>query len=337
MKAAVFQGVNKLLTVEDISSPDPAGPHDVVVKVGRCGICGTDLHISEDPIFGVPEGAVLGHEYSGEVMAVGAAVKTVKPGDRVAVNPLASCGHCWACRAGDFAICPEMIIGGGGYGQYSLVREHQCVRLPENVSIEDGALVEPLAVGLRAVNLAQLSKGAKVLVVGAGPIGLAVAFWAKRMGAGEIAMTASTDRRKDLALEMGATTFVTAGDNCVEDVNKALGAAPEIVFECVGKSGLIQRCIEHVAPRGTVLVAGLCTHPDTFSPFQFVTKECRLQSSIFYTLQDFHRTLNVLESGDTCAHNMITDTVSIDDTPEAFEALKQRTTQCKVLIEPWSS
>lgn len=337
MKAVVFQGVNKALTVEEIPAPEPAGPHDVVVRVGRCGICGTDLHISEDPIFGVPEGTVLGHEYSGEVVGIGKEVKSVKVGDLVSVNPLTSCGECAACQVGDLAMCASMVVGGGGYGQYSLVREHQCVRMPEGVSIEDGALVEPLAVGLRAVYQAQMPAGARVLVVGAGPIGLAVIFWARRHGAGKIAVTASSNRREEMAMAMGASMFVPPGENPVEDVNKALGGPPEIVFECVGKTGLIQRCIEHVAPRGTIVVAGLCTHPDTFNPFLFIVKECRLQPTILYTTRDFQTTLDVLESGDTSPHSMITDTISIAETPDAFEALKQRTTQCKVLIDSWNS
>ncbi len=337
MKAAVFQGVNKPLVVEDIPAPEPQGAHDVVVQVGRCGICGSDLHISEEPIFGVPAGVVLGHEYSGEVVGVGTGVKSVKVGDKVAVNPLTSCGECVHCLAGDLAMCSSMMVGGGGYGQYSLVREHQCVRMPEGVSIEDGALVEPMAVGLRAVNLANMHSGARVLVVGAGPIGLAVTYWARRMGAGRIAVTASSNRREGLAMEMGASNFVMPGENPSEDINRALGGAPEIVFECVGKVGMVQKCIEYVAPRGNVVVVGLCTHPDTFNPFLFVSKECRLQPSAFYTTRDFHTTLDLFESGDVAAHSMITDTVTIDQTPEAFEALKQRTTQCKVLIDSWNS
>jgi len=194
-----------------------------------------------------------------------------------------------------------------------------------------------MAVGLRAVNLANMHSGARVLVVGAGPIGLAVTFWARRMGAGRIAVTASSNRREALALEMGATCFVAPGENPVEDVNRALGGPPEIVFECVGKVGMVQKCIEHVGPRGNVIVVGLCTHPDTFNPFLFVSKECRLQPSAFYTTRDFHTTLDVLEAGDTRPHHMITDTVTIDTMPEAFEALKQRTTQCKVLVDSWNS
>lgn len=335
MKAVVFQGVNKPLVVEDLPAPEPTGADEIVVRVGRCGICGSDLHITEEPVFGVPAGVVLGHEYAGEVVGVGSGVKSVKVGDRVAVNPLASCGECVKCLAGDYAMCATMVVGGGGYGQYSLVREHQCVRLPDGVSLEDGALVEPMAVGLRAVTLAQMPAGARVMVLGAGPIGLAVTFWARRMGAGKIAVTASSNRREALAMAMGASAFVAPGETPVEDINRALGGPPEIVFECVGKTGMIQRCIEHVAPRGNVVVVGLCPHPDTFNPFQFILKECRLQPSGFYQLRDFQTTLDVFEAGDIAPHGMITDSVTIDQTPDIFEALKHRTTQCKVMIDPW--
>ncbi|MEI9965643.1 MAG: alcohol dehydrogenase catalytic domain-containing protein [Caulobacteraceae bacterium] len=155
MKAAIFQGVHKPLVIESLPDPTP-GPGDVVVKVGLCGICGSDLHISEDPIFGVPAGAVLGHEYSGEVVEVGSGVTTVRKGDRLAVFPLESCGACGPCRSGQPAWCDKgMVVGGGGYGQFSRVAEHQCVRMPSGVSLADGALVEPLAVSLHAVNVSE--------------------------------------------------------------------------------------------------------------------------------------------------------------------------------------
>ena len=228
-----------------------------------------------------------------------------------------------------------MTVGGGGYGQYSKVAEHQCVRMPDGVSLKDGALVEPLAVGLHGVNLARMRAGARVLVVGAGPIGLAVVFWARRLGAGKIACTASSTARAGLAMEMGADVFVAPSDTPVEEVNRALGGPPEIVFECVGKPGLIQRCVEHVAPRGTVVVVGLCTQPDSFMPFAAVTKECLIQTAIFYDVRDFQTTLDVLNAGVVTPHAMITDEIALSELPQAFEALKQRTHQCKVMVEPW--
>ena len=335
MKAAIFQGVHKPLVVE--TAPDPqCGPGDVIVKVGRCGICGSDLHISEDPIFGVPAGVVLGHEYSGEVVEVGREVASIKAGDRLAVFPLESCGECGPCKTGLVAWCEKgMRVGGGGYGQFSRAAEHQCVRMPDGVSLTDGALVEPMAVGLHAVNLAKIRSGARVLVVGAGPIGLAVVFWARRMGAGKIACTASSNTRAPLAMEMGADAFVTPSETPVEDVNRALGGPPEVVFECVGKVGLVQKCIDHVGVRGTVVIVGLCTQPDTFMPFAAVSKECVIQPSAFYELRDFQTTLDVFEAGILSPHAMITDEITLEALPQAFEALKQRTHQCKVMVNAW--
>ncbi len=336
MKAAVFKALRQPLEVETLPDPTP-GPGDVIVKVGLCGICGSDLHISEDPIFGVPPGVVLGHEYSGEVVEVGREVATIRKGDRLAVFPLESCGKCGPCKTGHPAWCEkQMTVGGGGYGQFSKVAEHQCIRMPAGVSLADGALVEPMAVGLHAVNVSGMFSGARVLVVGAGPIGLAVVFWARRMGAGRIACTASSNRRAALALEMGASVFVDPSETPVEDVNRALGGAPEIVFECVGKEGLIQRCIDHAHTRGTVVVAGLCTTPDQINPFWLVNKEVRVQPSAFYDVRDFETTLDLFDSGVLVPHQMITEEVGLDAMPSAFEALKHRTHQCKVLVDVWS-
>jgi (R,R)-butanediol dehydrogenase/meso-butanediol dehydrogenase/diacetyl reductase len=335
MKAAVFKALHQPLVVETLPDPTP-GPKDVVVKVGRCGICGSDLHITEDPIFGVPPGIVLGHEYSGEVVEVGREVTKVKKGDIIAAFPLNSCGECGPCKSGQSAWCEKgMTVGGGGYGQFSQIAEHQCVRMPSGVSLADGALVEPLAVGLHAVNVSGIFSGARVLVIGAGPIGLAVVFWARRLGAGKIACTASSTRRAELAMEMGASVFVEPSDTPVEDATRALGGPPEIVFECVGMPGLIQRCVDHVAPRGTVVIAGLCTTPDTISPFWVVNKEVRLQPSAFYDVRDFQTTLDVLDAGVITPHAMITEEVTLSDMPGAFEALKKRTHQCKVLVKAW--
>ena len=335
MRAAVLKTLGKPLEVETLPDPTP-GPRDVIVKVGRCGICGSDLHISEDPIFGLPPDVVLGHEYSGEVVEVGREVSRVKVGDRLAVFPLESCGECGQCRTGHPAWCEkQMTVGGGGYGQFSKVAEHQCIRMPSGVSLDDGALVEPMAVGLHAVNVSGMFSGARVLVVGAGPIGLAVVFWARRMGAGKIACTASSTRRSEMAKDMGASVFVPPSDTIVEDVNRALGGAPEIVFECVGKPGLIQRCIDHVHTRGTVVVAGLCTTPDQINPFWMVNKEVRVQPSAFYDLRDFETTLDLFDSGVLTPNEMITDHVTLEAMPVAFEALKQRTHQCKVMVKPF--
>jgi (R,R)-butanediol dehydrogenase / meso-butanediol dehydrogenase / diacetyl reductase len=333
MKAAVFKKLNSPLVVETIPDPTP-GDNEVVVEVCRCGICGSDLHITEDPIFGVPPGVVLGHEYSGRVMALGRKVDTVKVGEHVAVFPVHGCGQCATCKAGIPAWCRQMRVDGGGYGQYSLAEPHQLIRLPKTLSLEDGALVEPLAVSLHGVALARPQPGARVLIIGAGPIGLAAAYWSRHMGAGRIAVTASSSRRAELALHMGATQFIDPADATPEAVNAALGGPPDIVYEAVGKVGLIQKCLEYVKPRGTVIVLGLCTHPDTFMPFGFVSKEVTLQASAFYEVREFEIAADVLSRDPETPRAMVTDVVGLPDMPAMFEALRQRSTQCKVLVDP---
>jgi (R,R)-butanediol dehydrogenase / meso-butanediol dehydrogenase / diacetyl reductase len=335
MKAAVFNTIGKPLSIESL--PDPVPLHDdVLVRVDRCGICGSDLHMTEDPTFAVPAGTVLGHEYAGEVVEVGADARRVRRGDRVCILPVRSCGRCAACVAGEQAWCAEMRIDGGGYGQYSLAGEQQCLVLPRTVSLHDGALIEPLAVGLHGVNIAQMPAGARVLVIGAGPIGLATAYWARRLGAGAVAVTASSMTRAELARTVGATAFIDPARISPAEVHTTLKGPPDIVFECVGKPGLIKQSIDYVRPRGTVVVLGLCTAVDSFVPFLAVVKEVRIQPAALYRMRDFEIAAEVMDRGDVTPRAMVTDTVSLAQLPAAFEALRRRSRQCKVLIDPWA-
>jgi (R,R)-butanediol dehydrogenase / meso-butanediol dehydrogenase / diacetyl reductase len=304
------------------------------VEVDRCGICGSDLHMTEDPTFAVPAGTVIGHEYAGEVVEVGPNARRVKRGDRVSVLPVRSCGRCAECVAGEQAWCAEMRIDGGGYGQYALASERQCLVLPRSVSLHDGALIEPLAVGLHGVNVAEMPAGARVLVIGAGPIGLATAYWARRLGAGSVAVTASSMTRAELARTMGATAFIEPARISRAEIHATLKGPPDIVFECVGKPGLIKQCLEYVRPRGTVVVLGLCTAADSFVPFLAVAKEVRIQPAALYRMRDFEIAADMMDQGDVTPRAMVTETVSLAELPAAFEALRHRSRQCKVLIDP---
>jgi (R,R)-butanediol dehydrogenase / meso-butanediol dehydrogenase / diacetyl reductase len=335
MKAAVFTKLGEPLSIERLPDPSPVGD-DVLVRVDRCGICGSDLHMTEDPTFAVPGGTVLGHEWCGEVIEVGADARRVKRGDRVAVLPVRSCGRCAACAAGEQAWCAAMRIDGGGYGQLALASERQCLVLPRTVSLHDGALIEPLSVGLHGVNISEMPAGARVLVIGAGPIGLATAFWARRLGAGAVAVTASSMTRAELARTMGATAFIDPARISPAEIQTALKGPPDIVFECVGKPGLIKQSLDYVRPRGTVVVLGLCTALDSFVPFVAVAKEVRIQPAALYRMRDFEIAADVLDQGEVTPRAMVTDTVSLDRLPAAFEALRHRSGQCKVLIDPWA-
>ena len=331
MRAAVVQNLNLPLSVETVPDPEPTD-HEVVIRVGRCGICGSDLHMTEDPMFGIKPGDVLGHEFAGEVMDCGRRVTGLKTGNLVSVIPLQSCGQCKSCLAGEFAWCAEMRLQGGGYGEYAVTAAAQCVPLPDSTSLADGAIIEPLAVALHGVRLSGFEAGDRVLVLGAGPIGLAVAFWARHLGAEAVVVQDINQHQEVRALSMGATGFVYDRDEPAAAGVRALGGLADIVFECVGIPGVIAQAIEQVRIKGTVVVLGLCTKPDTFVPFVALSKEVRLQTSAFFTQQEYHAALDVLSAGAVEPRQLVTDTIPLNQVPEVFESLRTRTHQCKVLI-----
>ena len=151
---------------------------------------------------------MLGHEFAGEVIAMSAAdVAELQLGDRVAVAPMWGCGHCESCRRGEPAWCPEMRLIGGGYAEFATVAARQCRRLPDDLPTQEGALAEPVSVGLHAVVRSGMKPGDKVLILGAGPIGLLVAFWARRMGAGAVIVADLNRHQEARAAAVGATGF----------------------------------------------------------------------------------------------------------------------------------
>ena len=333
MKAVAFQGLHQPLAEAELPDPTPAAD-EVVVRVGRCGICGSDLHMTKDPAYGCQPGDVLGHEFAGEVVETGGEVSGLRAGELVSVIPLRSCGHCEHCRTGEVQWCSQFGLQGGGYAEYAVTRPNQCVKLPSGLTLADGAIIEPLAVALHGVNLSGLVKADKVLVLGAGPIGLAVAYWCRRMGAGAVAVQDVAEFQRERALAMGADAFVVDPANPVAAAERALGGKADIVFECVGIPGLIAQAVDQVRNRGTILLLGLCTQPDTINSFAMLSKEVRLVTAAFFTTPEYEAALAALESGALEPRVLVTDTIALTDTPEVFESLKRRSGQCKVMIAP---
>lgn len=333
MRAAVMTGLHSPLAVQAVPDPTPEDG-EVVVKVGRCGICGSDLHMTEDAAYGKGAGDILGHEFAGEVVALGKGAEGLAIGDLVSVVPLASCGKCASCLAGEPAWCERFGLQGGGYAEYALTMPNQCVKLPKSASLADGAIIEPLAVALHGVNLSGMQTGDKVLILGAGPIGLAVAFWARQMGAGKVVLQDIADFQKERAIAMGATGFVVEPSDPVGSAERALGGKADIVFECVGMPGLIAQAVEQVRNRGTIVLLGLCTKPDTFNSFAMLSKEVKLITSAFFKRQEYEAALDALDRGHAEPRLLVTETVPLAKVPETFESLRKRTHQCKVLISP---
>jgi 2-desacetyl-2-hydroxyethyl bacteriochlorophyllide A dehydrogenase len=338
MKAAVFAGKGRPMEIATVREPTP-GEGQVLVRVGHCGICGSDLHSTapDDPDhptlpgFTSAPGAILGHEFAGEVVALGKGISALRIGSRVASLAGHGCGRCAFCAEGQPIWCKHMNAVTGGYAEYALVDEHASITLPEGLSMADGALIEPLATGLHATDLASIPPNASVLVVGTGPIGLAVIYWARRHGAGKIVAMARSRSRAALAATMGASAYVTAAEQMNEVMTDEL---PDIVFECVGTPGMIERCLGFVRPRGTVIVCGVCACVDQLTPAFAILKEARVQFTLAYGVNDFRRVAEALAEGAVEARALITDTVGFADFPRAFEALRHRIDQCKVMLDP---
>lgn len=331
MRAAVFHELNRPLEIREVPDPTP-NDDEVIIQVKRCGICGSDLHMTEDAEFGLCPGDVLGHEYAGEVVACGSAVDHLRPGQLVSVIPFRSCGHCVTCLSGNPAWCQQMVLEGGGYGEYTTTAARQCITLPDGVNMDDGAIIEPLAVALHGVRLSGLQAGDRVLILGAGPIGLAVAFWVRRFGARQVVVQDIAQYQEQRAFNMGATGFVCAPDDPVGSAERELGGKADIVFECAGVPGLIAQAINQVRTHGTILLLGLCTKPDSFVSFTALSKEIRIQTAAFFSQSEYESALDVLNAGAIEPRHLITETVPLQNVPLVFESLKKRTQQCKVLI-----
>lgn len=340
MKAAIFKTVGQPLTLEERPKPTP-GPGQVLIKVGRVGICGTDLHMTSGHGEQYPADAIPGHEYAGEVIELGPDVTRLKIGDRIAPMPMVGCGKCAACLAGEPRWCDTQTMAGlgGAFCQYALSGERECAILPPGCSDEDGALIEPLSVGLHGVRMAEMPVGAKVLVLGAGAIGLAAAYWAKKLGAGRVVVTAYSERRGEIARNMGAHDFVAQKGLSDEEAgaafNKALNGEPDIIIEAVGMAGVIAKAVNWVKMRGTIVSLGFLGEPDTFVPAIAMWKQVRIQFSMVYDLTDFQYVADSLAEDHT-PRAMITDTVSLNSLAEKFEGMRaSNSMDCKVMIDPW--
>lgn len=335
MRAVVVAGPRRL-AVENVPDPTPE-PGQAVLRVSACGICGSDLHLHQGGF--LPPGSIMGHEFSGEVVE---AAGELRAGERVCALPVLSCGRCERCRSGLGMYCAEQRALGlgqapGAFAEYVAIAPHEVVRLPAGVDDAHGALVEPLAVALHALDVSALRPGERCVVIGAGPIGLALVLWARYRGAAEVIVSERAAGRRAMAERLGASRVV---DPECEDLAAIVAAsAPggaDVVFEAVGARGLIQQCIDRVRFRGRVVVAGVCIPPDTFQPSTAVLKEASLQFVLAYEKRDFERTVELLEQGRIRPGPMLSGRIGLDAVPAAFDALERPSEQGKLLVLPWA-
>lgn len=333
MKAVVAHGDGRL-AVETVPDPIP-GPGELLLRVSACGICHSELQMHQLGL--IPPGTILGHEFCGEVVE---SRHGLRAGDRVCALPAISCGTCERCRSGLGAYCCEQKTIGlgeshGAFAEYVKVVPHETVRLPDGVDATLGALVETLAVGLHAVNVGRIRRGETCLVIGAGPIGLATALWARHFGAGRVIVSEIAPARRALAERMGASTVLDPRAPELESrLAEVAPEGPDVVFEAAGAPGVIQEAIDRVRFRGRVVVAGLWPSSDTINPLSATVKEANLRFVLAYEKDDFQYTVDMLAQERIDPRPVVTGRIGLDDVPEAFEVLAKSTSQCKVIVFP---
>jgi (R,R)-butanediol dehydrogenase/meso-butanediol dehydrogenase/diacetyl reductase len=323
------------LSVEQVADPTP-GPGDLILRVDACGICGSDLHMAHSPLAG--RGVVFGHEFCGTVVAKGSESGGYREGDRIVGFPLYGCNRCPACRSGATAKCPEAQLTGaqrpGAYAEYVAVSAAGSFRLPDGLSTDVGALVEPLAVAHHALERTPRDPGEPVLILGAGPVGLAVALWARALGAREVMVSDPVAARRTLAETVGATGIDPTGQDIQAAFADLTGGPPRVVVECVGRPGVIQQAMAVAATDAQVTLVGAGMAPDTIHPLVPTTKELTLRFVIYYRGDDFTETLSYLSSARLDPSALITGHVTLEDLPARFDALMSPNSDCKVLVHP---
>ena len=332
MRAAMFVGSGKPLEITTVDDPTP-GPGEAVIATRRCGICGSDIHLTSGHGQGFSSGTLIGHEYTGQVVAVGRGVERLKIGDSVSAMPVAGCGRCRTCARGNVILCREKRSYVGGCADFTKIAEASAVVLPSRITPADGALVEPLAVGLHGVRRVSYPVGARILVIGAGAAGLATIFWAAKLGVGRIVVTSRSSHREMLALKFGASAFVESGPTAGEEIEEALGGPPDVVFECVGLPGLLDQAIERAAIGGAVVCMGFCTVPDAIVPATGLFKEVSVHFSMGYTLAEFQQAANCFDAGRIEPRVMVERTVTLEELPEAFEEQRAGSAAAKLHVQ----
>jgi len=341
MRAAVFHREGTPLAIEDRQTP-AVRPGELVLKVAYCGICGTDLHATEKSAIPLEPGTVLGHEFSGVVSE--SAASGWQRGDRVIGLPLYECDECrplGGCRDRLGILCARTNVIGlaattpGGYAEYLALPAHNALRVPDALDLRTAALTEPLSVGAHAVRLAGPLLGARVLVIGAGPIGLAVTIFARAAGARHLVVSEIDPVRRDRAASIGASaTIDPAAEAPGAAFARIAGAAPDVIFECVGAVGLLRQCIDIAPVHGRVVVVGVCRHEDAILPRIAIRKELLVQFALGYTRDEFALVLDMLAAGRIDASALVSDVIGLDALPAVFEGLRRPNPQAKVLIDP---
>eukprot|EP00088_Acartia_fossae_P043635 TRINITY_DN4600_c0_g1_i10.p1 TRINITY_DN4600_c0_g1~~TRINITY_DN4600_c0_g1_i10.p1 ORF type:complete len:364 (-),score=81.80 TRINITY_DN4600_c0_g1_i10:24-1088(-) len=314
--------------------PEPA-PGQVLLKMDSVGICGSDVHYWTHGAIGdfiVKAPMVLGHEAAGVVEKLGPNVKNLKVGDRVAIEPGVPCRMCGYCKEGTYNLCPDMQFCAtppvhGNLAKYYVHAADFCYKLPDNMTLEEGALMEPLAVGVHACQRAGVCLGKKVLICGAGPIGLVNLLTAKAMGASEVVITDIMDNRLEVAKSLGAdhvykVKMGAKAEDMAQDIKNILGGTgAHVTIECSGVESSIRFGIFSTRSGGCLVLVGL-GRPEVTLPI--VNAACREVDirGIFRYANCYPKAIDLVASGRVNVKPLITHRFQLEETVKAFETAK---------------
>ncbi|MEW6358913.1 MAG: NAD(P)-dependent alcohol dehydrogenase [Planctomycetota bacterium] len=340
MKAAVL---HKPLDVriEEVPVPKP-GAGEVLVAMRSVGVCGSDVHFYENGRIGsfiVREPMILGHESAGQIVALGPGVKNLKVGDRVAVEPGFPCRRCEFCKTGRYNLCPDVVFYAcpphhGAYCEYQAAAADFVFKLPKNVSYDEGAMVEPLAVGMHACNRAHVGPGDRVAILGAGPIGLVTLQSARARGATQLIAVDIDANRLKLARKLGATDLVNAAkSDTVKEVKCLTDGGADVVMETAGAVPTTQQAVGCARNGGRIVLVGMPTKDSFEMPvIEAIVKEVSI-SGLFRYANMYPPSLGLVSSGAIDVKAMITKKFKLEDVPKALDfALHQGRKAIKIMI-----
>ncbi|GAB3378473.1 alcohol dehydrogenase catalytic domain-containing protein [Amycolatopsis echigonensis] len=338
------------LCLDDVGAPAAPKPGQAVIAVSFCGICGTDLHefvhgpnlirTGAHPLTGVKPPITLGHEMSGTVVALGSPVPGIEVGTRVAVDPCLRCGVCRWCLHGEYHICAKGgsvgLASDGGFASHATVPVEGLVPIPDGVSDQLAALAEPLAVGLHAIRRTTVQPGDNVLLLGAGPIGVAALLAAKLAGAAGIYVSEPVHARARTAAELGATEVY---DPATTDVRREVflrtgRVGPDVVVEATGRPELVQLAVTTVRRGGRAVLCGISGAETALPITQIVPFERTILGSLGYN-HDIPRVLDLMATGRLDATPLLTGVRPLSAGADAFaELAADRGNHLKILLEP---
>ena len=317
--------------------PVPPAAGQVQIRVTFCGICGTDLHLFHGAMaqrLTLPH--VMGHEMSGTIAAIGTDVAGYQPGDRVTVRPLDPCGRCPACAASHGHICHNLKFIGidtpGALQGLWTVPAHTLHRLPESLSLRQGAMVEPIAVACHDVRMGEVREGEFVAVIGGGPIGMLIALVAPARGA-RLLMAEVNPFRIQLARELGIDAVNPADTDLVSLVNQRTGGAgADVVFEVSGSAAGAEMMTKLPRTRGRIVVVAIFADPPKVDLFRFFWRELKLAGARVYEAEDFDLAIQLAAGGKLPLDKLITDVVPLDRLEDGMRQMERGGDVMKILV-----